>query len=503
VRGLLAALAFLSTLGGAVAQTAPPGAPTPGNSTAIAHRVVSTSNAAAQRDFDEGLTLLYAFNPEEARVRFQHAASLDPALAAARWGVAMSWGININTDFDPAGQREGREAIATALRLAGKASPVERALIGAAIHRFAFDRKADADRSARAYADAMQHVAREFPTDDDVQALAAEASLDIAPWSYWNADGRPMPGIEPIIAQLQSVLTRDPNHIQANHLLIHALEESPHPEGALAAADRLNADVFEPGAEHLAHMPAHTYMAVGDYHAAGVANTRALDLFDAYLGPEHATGHETYRPHDCTFAVDAYMMSGEHAAAQREATRCERSSLALASEVAIRFGRWAELAAMKTDLHFAHGMSAALAGRPIEAEADAHALETQPSDNDRIAGAVLRGRIARGRGDRPSELAALVRAVQIQDAQGYSEPPSFFYPVRETLGGAYLRAARYEDAERTFRADLVKHPRNPRSLLGLSGALASEGKAAEAQRMQDAFAQAWRWADGALDINQL
>jgi hypothetical protein len=96
-----------------------------------------------------------------------------------------------------------------------------------------------------------------------------------------------------------------------------------------------------------------------------------------------------------------------------------------------------------------------------------------------------------------------VRAVQIQDAQGYSEPPSFFYPVRETLGGAYLRAARYEDAERTFRADLVKHPRNPRSLLGLSGALASEGKAAEAQRMQDAFAQAWRWADGALDINQL
>jgi predicted Zn-dependent protease len=158
---------------------------------------------------------------------------------------------------------------------------------------------------------------------------------------------------------------------------------------------------------------------------------------------------------------------------------------------------------MKTELPFAHGMSAAVAGRLSEAEADAHALETQQPDNGRIAAAVLRGRIARARGDRATELAALVRAVALQDAQGYSEPPSFFYPVRETLGGAYLRAARNEDAERTFQADLVKHPRNPRSLLGLSVALANEGQAAEAQRTQAAFAQAWRWADGPLDINEL
>jgi tetratricopeptide (TPR) repeat protein len=500
---LLAALAFLSTLGIAAAQTPAPLPVSPAPLPALARHVVSTANANAQRSFDEGLTLLYAFNPEEARVRFQRAAALDPGLAMAHWGIAMSWGENINTDFDPAGQNEGRAAIQAAKRLEGTASPLERALIDAVVHRFAFSRKADADRSARAYEEAMEHAARAFPADDDVQALAAEAAMDVTPWSYWSADGKPAPTIPHILALLETVLARNPAHIEANHLLIHALEESPHPEQALAAADRLGADAFEPAAEHLAHMPAHAYMAAGDYHAAGLANTRALDLFDAYLGPEHAPGHESYRPHDCTFAVDAYMMSGERTAAAREAARCERNSLSLASQVALRFRRWTELAKAPPDPHFSHGMYAASSGLLTEAEADAHALELLDLDTAKIAAAVLRSRIARQRADVAGELAGLTKAVALQDAEGYSEPPRFFFPVRETLGGAYFRATRYDDAERVFRLDLIKHPKNPRSLFGLSVTLEKEGKADEAQQTRHAFEEAWRWADGPLDINEL
>ena len=469
---------------------------------ALAHFAVTTTIVQAQHSFDEGLTLLYAFNPAEARRRFQHAAALDPSCAMARWGIAMSWGVNVNSDFDPADQRHGRAAIAQAVALMVQAAPLERGLIGAASERFAFDRNADAARSATAYRDTMNAVARAFPDNDDVQALAAEAAMDVTPWAFWTKDGKPAAGTPGIVARLEDVLARDPGNIGANHFLIHTLEQSPHPEGAQAAADRLAAMPFEPAAEHLTHMPAHIYMQVGEYHAAGEVNVRALDMFDAYLDSDHATGHEGYRSHDCTFVVEAFMMSGERDVAERSAARCARRAT-LKGYVAVRFRRWADLSTIGSDQHFAHGMAAAVAGRASDAESDARALEASKGAVAQISALLIRAKLAASRGQRDVEIAALRRAVEIQDRDGYSEPPEFFFPVRESLGGALLRAGRFDEAVRTFSADLARNPKNPRSLFGYAASLRSQGLDTEAVAAQQAFTIAWRYADSPLDIKDL
>jgi tetratricopeptide (TPR) repeat protein len=285
--------------------------------------------------------------------------------------------------------------------------------------------------------------------------------------------------------------------------LIHALEESPHPEGALAAADRLANDAFEPAAEHLAHMPAHTYERVGEYHAAGLANTRAIDLFDAYLAGDHASGHESYRRHDCRFAVVAYMMSGEESSAAREARRCDGTAAVFTSEVEIRFRHYGNLADSADATPFAHGMASVAAGHLHVAEVDAKTLERESDSIAAIAAAVLNAAIARARADHNAEIATLERAVKLQDDQGYGEPPNFFFPVRESLGGALLRAGRPADAERAFRADLLKNPDNPRSLYGLATALQQTGKTDEAARTETAFHQAWKYAAAPLAMEDL
>jgi tetratricopeptide (TPR) repeat protein len=501
MRGLPAAVRFLSALLLAATLT---GQAARQQSYTVATRTVSSTNLEAVRAFDEGLTLLYAFNPGEARRRFLNALALDQGFALARWGTAMTYGVNINTSYDPAAQRQGHQEIVKAQALEATALPVERALIDAAAVRFARMGKSDGDASAAAYAGAMRGVAQRFPDDDDVAALTAEAEMDTMPWDYWKPDGKPSSPIVPdIVARLETVLARNPRHIQAEHLLIHALEESPHPERSIAAADALMGANFEPGAEHLAHMPAHAYMRVGDYHDAGLANTHAIDLFDTYLAGIHAPGHDGYRGHDCGFAVDAYIMSGEEAAAKREAQRCDASAPVLAARVAIRFHGDLHSLEGADSVPFAQGMASVATSKFASAENDAKALDKDDDGSAKIAAAVLRATIARAHGDRPGEIAALERAVKLQDDDGYSEPPTFYYPVRESLGGALLRAGRAADAERVLRACLVKNPLDPRALFGLAEALERQGHSDEAARVRDTFREAWKHADAPLTVDAL
>jgi Tfp pilus assembly protein PilF len=488
---------FLSVVG---ASTAEPAATAP-DGFVRAHRGVSTASADAQAAFDDGLTLLYAFNPEQARVSFRRALDADPSLAIAWWGVAMSYGINLNTDFDPDGQRAGRAATAKAHALEGRASPVERALIGAAAARFAFDRSGDADRSARAYRDAMDAVAATYPADDDVQTLAAEAEMDVHAWAFFTTDGAPIDGMLATIERLRLVLARDPEHIGANHLLIHALEESPHPEEALPAARRLAAERFEPAAEHLEHMPAHDFMRVGMYHEAGVANERAIASYDEYLASEHA-GHQRYYGHDCLLGVDAFMMAGEYARARSLATTCSRGG-GLVSIVDLRFGRYDELSRDENLGAFAAGMLAAHDGRNAVAKAQLAILRKENEDVGVISASVLAAALARRDGDASAEIATLERAAGVQDREGYAEPPEFWWPVRESLGAADARAGRYGDAERAFRSVLEHDRDDPRALFGLARTLEREGRAAEAGPIDERFASAWRQADVQLDLKDL
>ena len=499
MRSLLVAFALLFVpVTIASAQTQGPSAPT----YVRAHRTVSTTLADAQAAFDDGLTLLYAYNPEQARRSFETALTADPSLALAWWGIAMTYGPNINTTYDSGEAKKGHDAIAKANGLVANASPVEVALIDAARKRFANDGPKDDDRSARAYHDAMVLVAARFPADDDVQALTAEAGMDQHPWAYYKDDGAPEPGTEDIVNRLQTVLARDPAHIGAEHFLIHAVEASVHPEIALDAARRLAADRFEPGAEHLIHMPAHTFERVGEYHEAGEANARAVEAFTAYLGDEASSAHNAYFGHDCLFGVDAFMMSGEYARARDLAQMCAAhdAGAGLLRVVALRFRHWDALTTQGTgafvtamlDVHDRDFAAALKRGKELSAQNDSAIAQ--------IAGAVISASIARERGDAKGAAAALTHAIALEDDSGYSEPPVFWYPVRETLGALQLETSQAREAAATFRMDLEKNPNNPRSLFGLATALDRIGDAAGADSARKRFQTAWSHADVTLTL---
>jgi hypothetical protein len=494
------ALLFVSVTT-ASAQTQPPSP----EAYVRAHRTVSTTLPAAQAAFDDGLTLLYAYNPEQARRSFKNALAFDPTLAVGWWGVAMTYGPNINTEYDAGDAKSGHDAIAKASALVANASPAEAALIAAASKRFAHDGPKDGDLAASAYHEAMIAAAAQFPDDNDIQTLTAEAGMDERPWGLYKDDGTPQPGTEDIVNRLQVVLARDPAHIGAEHFLIHAVEASTHPELALDAARRLADDRFEPGAEHLIHMPAHTFERVGEYHEAGEANARAVAAFVSYLGTEESSAHNGYLGHDCLFGVDAFMMSGEAARARELAQLCAAHDvgMSLPRVVAWRFHDWDALSTQGTgsfvtamvEIHHHDLADAAKRGKELSAQTD--------STTAQVAGAVVAASIARERGETQGEIAALTHAIALEDDSGYQEPPAFWYPVRETLGALELRTSHAREAAEIFRADLVKNPNNPRSLFGLATALDRIGDAAGADEMRKRFQIAWSHADAGLTVEDL
>jgi tetratricopeptide (TPR) repeat protein len=152
----------------------------------------------------------------------------------------------------------------------------------------------------------------------------------------------------------------------------------------------------------------------------------------------------------------------------------------------------------------AAGMAAVASGKLSEAESHVRTLQAAvKAGGSAIAAPVLAAKIAEARDNVDAAIEQLKRAVELQDHSGYSEPPRWWFPVRESLGGVQLRAGRYADAERTFRADLTRNRDNPRSLFGLGEALRRQGDAAAAATTQAAFVRAWRHADEPLTVGDL
>ena len=203
-------------------------------------RTIATSSPEAQRYFNQGLAFLHGFNHGAAIRSFQQAAELDPECAMAHWAIALASGPHINYPLvpPPAAERAWKE-LGLAKQFASHASPVERELIEALSHRYANPQPEDRSPLDRAYADAMRRLWQEHPDDPDIGAFFAEAMMDLRPWDQWTPKGQPQPGTEEIIATLDAVLKLNVNHPFANHLYIHAVEASPHPERANGPADRL------------------------------------------------------------------------------------------------------------------------------------------------------------------------------------------------------------------------------------------------------------------------
>src|SRR5262249_31618660 len=129
------------------------------------HHPVTTTNPEAQKFFDQGMRLLFAFNHDEAARSFQQAAKLDPKMAMAYWGIAESVGPNYNDPADPDRFKQAHEAITKAGSLGEGASASERAYIAAMAKRFPADPNADHRQAAEQYHDAMRDLVRNFPDD--------------------------------------------------------------------------------------------------------------------------------------------------------------------------------------------------------------------------------------------------------------------------------------------------------------------------------------------------
>ena len=496
------------------------------------HHPVTTSNPEAQRFFDQGLRYIFAFNHAEAARSFQRATELDPALAMAWWGIAEAVGPNYNDPADPARFRQAHDAIEKASVLGVKASANERAYISALARRFPADPKADLHQAAEQYVDAMREVVKQYPDDLDLATLFAEAKMNLHPWGLWNQDGTPEPGTPEITATLESVLRRDPNHVGAIHYYIHAVEASPNPERALAGANRLAA--LAPGAGHLVHMPGHIYIRTGDFDSAVKTNEKAAEADRAYMQASSSGGMYVamYYSHNLHFIAMCASMEGEYdKASQAAATLADHvrpmvhdvppleAFMTIPIAVEVRFHRWDQIlqmaqpdASQKTSTifwHFARGMALAAKGKVAEAEAEqkivAEAERSTPPDTIfsmpvnnktkdvlKIAENVLGARIASARNDSAAAISMLREAVAVQDTLKYAEPPDWFFPVRESLGAELLRSGKPAEAEKVFREDLERNPRNPRSLFGLRESLKAQNRSYDAQFVDRLLQSSWK-----------
>jgi tetratricopeptide (TPR) repeat protein len=496
--------------------------------------------------FDRGMVWAYAFNHEESIRCFERALALDPELAIARWGIAYAIGPNYNKAwdaFDPMDLAASLARARTELRLAaaGRPTVVERGLIEALEARFPTDDPHDVEALAAGharYADAMTELASAHPDDVDVQALAADALVNVTAWALWDSTtGTPAPGSRVVEAKriLDHVLATPAGrqHPGVLHLYIHAMEMSAHPEQALPAAELLRGLV--PDAGHLRHMPSHIDVLCGDYHSSVVANQIAVAADRRFVerqGPLNF--YSLYRAHDLHFVVYSAMFEGQSkvalSAADELAAQLTPELLAIESppmadwleafaplrvHVLIRFGRWDELIAeplpVDADLyctttatiHYGRGVAHAAKGQleAAHAERDAFAAAYARIPDSRylfnntsrdilaVAEAMLDGEIAYRERRFDDAFANLRLAIERDDALPYDEPWGWMQPARHAYGALLLEQGHLEEAAAAYAADLgfdatlsrsCQHPGNVWSLHGYHECLQKLGRAAEA-----------------------
>lgn len=485
--------------------------------------------------------LIYGFNHDEAIRSFEKAASLDPAAAMPHWGIALALGPNINMDVDPQKEKAAFDAVQKALRLSAKSPENEKAYIAALVKRYSDDPKADLKKLARDYADAMRELSRTYPDDMDAATLFAESLMDLNPWRLWTKDGKAAEGTEEIVATLERVLRRDLDHIGANHYYIHAIEASKHPERALPAADRLSK--LAPAAGHLTHMPGHIYLQLGDYEKTAVSNEAAARADRQFIAASGATGLYPlmYYTHNLHFIAVARAAQGRYLDAKRAAVMMRENVQPAVKEmpmiepyslidwlVILQFHKWDEFLtqAKPSDeksqryLVWQYGRALALAGKGKSAEAEEHrnvyAKLVSEIPADTIFGTTNTAReamtvgihvadasIAESRNDLDLAIAHWRKAVEAEDALNYDEPPAWYYPVRQSLGGALLKAKKYAEAEAVFREALDAHPRDGRLLFGLLEALNGLSKKVAAAQVKAQYDEAWKSADTKLKVGDL
>jgi len=492
---------------------------------------IATTNPEAQRYFDQGLALLYGFNRYESLRSFRKASELDPRAVMPWWGMAMAQGPYVNMDGDPTFDLQAScAAVASGLNLAG-APERERAYLEAAAKRCP-------EYQPQAYIEAMKALSARYPDDLDAATLYAESLMLPVRWHWYTSDGAPAAGMPEAERTLEEVLRRWPDHPGANHYYIHAVESSPTPERAIPSAQRLMGVVPEAG--HMVHMPGHIWLATGEYEMAAAVNIRAAELDRQYFAATNVTAgsYGMYYAHNLQFIAYARWMQGRKAEGLRAADDLTAALAPLASEMPemmdayaafpmfgrMRFGEWEAIlkvpqpsermpvttalwrysrvlamAARKDQAGAAREQAAFEAAR-AKLPADAMWGVNKAPDVMALAAEVLAARVSSSVNE---AIPHWERAAALQDALAYDEPPAWYYPVRESLGAALLRAGKSAEAEKVFRTGLKKSPRNGRILFGLVESLRAQNKTEAADSVRKEFDAAWSKADIKLNLEEM
>ena len=496
-------------------------------------RPITTNSELAQRYFDQGMAFLHGFNHKEAIRSFEAAAAFDPDCAMAYFGVALASGPHINAPGMSPEQSQTAWRALTRARAATGASPVERQLIEALSTRYVETPPADRRPLDHAYAAAMRDLWRAEPSDADIGTWFAEALMDLRPWDLWTADGNPQPGTAEIVALLEQVMAMTPDLPLALHLYIHAVEASPEPGKADAAADRLRDLV--PAQSHLQHMPSHIDVRRGRWAEAVAANQRAVEADLAYLElSPRQDFYRLYMAHNRHMLAYAAMMIGRSELAIEHmnqlvadipaewATANVQTAdgyFAMPTEVLMRFGKWSEILAVpefppafalsNALRHYARGVAFAATLHPAQARAElelmraaaARIAEDAAFGNNTaravagVADKLLEGEVLYREGKVDAGIASLREAVAREDALAYDEPPGWIQPVRHALGAVLLAEKRIVDAELVYREDLRRLPENGWGLWGLARSLRLQKQQEEADRVDARFQSVWAGAD--------
>jgi len=504
---------------------------------------ITTSSPMAQRFFDQGLRLAYGFNHLEALRAFRKARNLDPKCAMCYWGEALVLGPNINAPMDADSGAPAFEAVNKAQALAVKVTPKERAMIEALVNRYTKDAPADRVALDQAYADAMQKVAARYPGDDQVQMQYVESLMDLQPWDYWEAGGaQPKGRTGEIMQRLEKVLARNPDHPGAIHYYIHLTEASSDPARAVPHAKRLGR--LMPGAGHVVHMPFHTFFRVGMYKEAVEANRQGVLADERYIQRAAPVGiyPQAYYPHNVHSLLVSAQMAGDGATVIESAGKLE----GVVSDAAAKNIAWvqpikaapyfahAQFSDTQTILaladpgpefpfvqglrHYARAVGLAAAGDISAAQTELKAIASIEQTADlssltdnyvpakeilQVAQRVAEGRIAQAGGDLQGAIARFQEAVTLADALAYSEPPYWYYPIRQSLGAAQLMAGDLDGAEESFRGSLARAPNNGWALYGLTQVYSRRGDRASAAATRQLLDKAWLGDSTTLSLERL
>lgn len=505
------------------------------------HYPITTSSLEAQKFFEQGLRLIYAFNHWEAIQSFREAARLDPDCAMAYWGLALAFGPNLN-DWNPKDrERIALESIEKAKANKSRISQVEKDFIDALAARYNGKAYGVRDSLNTAYAESMARIARQYPEDAEIQTLYADALMNTMPWDYWEKDGTPKDQTSEAKKVLEKVLLKFPNHPGAHHLYIHLVEASPTPELALTSAKFL--ETAMPGAGHIVHMPAHIYVRVGDYSRSIDLNVQAAKVDEDYLSFSANQGmyRLMYYPHNIDFITFSSYMEGRSNLGILTALKLAYKGNYMTEAVPgfsqylmvepmiayTRFGKWTDILALpdpgnsilyaQVMWRFSRGLAFLRSGYYGAATDELSKLDSlnsldtlksiyitfnPVSSSSQIASSLLRGEILLKHKKFDQAIIAFQDAVKNEDELRYNEPPDWKIPARHFLGAALFEAGKFTEAEQVYLEDLKRNRENGWALTGLQRCQNALGKKSDVANTAKRFAKAWKNSDIALTTSR-